>query len=317
MAFNYQAVADQAFANRQSQANQAQWQQTLALVGQAVASYKQQQHQQKLDTLANSLMADQRASAPHLLDADGNAVSDPALTVTRDPDDPTPPDLGGVAGLKLRQMTGDDTLNRALKEARIKKLLAAGAAGGNLAARPLTPYQQAQLALGTRRQDFRESRAPVSNVPKPQFDSLGRLNTDISVATGGHGFNDFDTGSADAVPDGDDMIMSLPRRQGGHIVHTNDGVTDQTFSDPVRIGAGAYQQLLDRAKAIKAGHPSVLNQPAIDAAGTYGARLPAAAGGSAQAGAQGGGADDQALAWAQANPDDRRSKQILARLGMQ
>lgn len=244
--------------------------------------------QAKLDAIANSLS--NRLAPPRA----GNVESDdPALAAAGTPA------TGGVAGYQiLRQFTNDQAgqeqrsaaaeLNAKMKAMQMEKMRA----GLNGDTAGITPYQRANLAMQQRRMDAdaadreRKAAAAASRVdPSKGLNDWLKTNTgiglsDMSQITGQRLVNDKGEGD----------------ENGGTFEFK---VGDETRKVPAPIANEAIRRYNAYTAGIGGGGPA-----------------PAVPDGSAPANTGGANADDQAAAWAQANPDDPRAAAIRQRLGL-
>lgn len=265
----YQNVANTVASNRANSQNAAAFGNFLST---AVTSWKQN----KLDDIANQLLAQQNApKAQAVTDADGNPVIDEnEFSDTTDPDqydeaaqnaslgytsDPgQAPNAGGVQGLLLSERVAQQKAQQGLIQARINRYNQPPRAAGGAPLGPdgLTANQRAEHA--ERAQRFAMAQQPKP--PNPVYDTMPALSQDMQARTG-HDFAEFDsTGGEDthAEPGGVAYYM---------------GGDDLKPKSRVFLPQDEYEKYINRFNSIKGGNPTVLNQPAIDAAKAYGSRV--------------------------------------------
>lgn len=296
----YQNVANTVSSNRANAQNAAAFGNFLST---AISSWKQN----KLDDIANQLLAQQNApKAQAVTDANGNPIVDEnmfsdttapdqsdeaaqnaSLGYTSDPGQA--PDAGGLEGLALSEKVAAQRGRTALEQARINKLNAPPLA------RPIDPLTEqvkaARLAKIKATTPGDDGLTPASRAvqarfdasmnkpPRPSADTYERFGNDLKAATGQDPAY-FDQNRDRQHFDSDSAWV------GDYTTPDQPGAVSQFFgakpvasvpSKELTMPLATYQQFLDRRKALDSGHPTVLNQPAIDAAGTYSNRAAAPA----------------------------------------
>lgn len=339
--FNYQGVANTIAHNRTNASYAAGF---GTLLNTALQSYRQH----ILDQQANNTLATMNApKATAVTDADGNPIFDDTdATDANGVTDPTKeadwnagvidadhtdgygytpgtaPNAGGVAGLQMRMALNNAQSTQAYKQARIAKLLAPPAAratnpmddalkqarldrikAGMPGADGLTANQRRIQAYQNSTMTQRQAKSAAAVDPANEFNAFLKTNAGITLPQwqnlqGSHMVKDVDpaTGLGTGDPNGDTLEATL----NGKTVHIPKPVYNSALN--------LYQSVLQAR-----------NQPAAVSGGSLpqGSSAPTGAlfGGSAPATSS--SADDQAIAWASANPDDPRAAAILKRLGMQ
>ncbi len=175
--------------------------------------------------------------------------------------------------------------------------------------KPLTPYQQANVAIRQQGLNLRQQQQQrlAAQGAKTPADSARRLSADLQALTG-HSLDEFtNTGASDT--------HQVP---GGVMFMMGDG-DDDSQKEPVFLSQDKYNTFIGRFNGLYGGgntaqgssasappQPMASTQP--PPAGTQPPQ-PTATAASTQ--------DQQAAAWAMANPNDPRAAKIKAKLGLQ